>query len=430
MRNTIRAAVLVAAAGVISSAAGQTAGTTLAVAGRANATPTIAAAEGFVVVVWGATQAGGATDVYSAISRDSGRTFAMPVRVNDVGGDASLGGEQPPRVSLVPRAGRDPEIVVVWTAKAKDGTRLLVARSADGGTSFGRAAPLEGSGAPGNRGWESTTIDRSGRIVAIWLDHRESAAAGGMPPGMHHEGHDHAATGAAKADGAERAQLSKLYFARLDDPASVRAVTAGVCYCCKTAVATGPDGSIYAAWRHVYPGNIRDIAFTQSRDDGKTFRPPVRVSDDHWELDGCPENGPAMAVDARNGVHVVWPTLVRGPNVESEPTLGLFYAETGDGQTFSPRLRMATGGVPRHPQMIAGPAGSLAIVWDEETTSGRRVVLSRARVTGASRTVFSRELVSGSARAQYPVIARVPQGAVVAWTEGGDNSVIRVRQWP
>src|ERR1700710_3157521 len=95
---------------------------------------------------------------------------------------------------------------------------------------------------------------------------------------------------------------------------------AGVCYCCKTSLVTGDDGSLYAAWRHVYPGNIRDIAFTVSRDSGRTFADPVRVSDDRWVLDGCPENGPAMAIDGRNRVHIVWPTLVSGSTAGGEPT--------------------------------------------------------------------------------------------------------------
>jgi hypothetical protein len=49
------------------------------------------------------------------------------------------------------------------------------------------------------------------------------------------------------------------------------------------------------------------IAFTLSRDGGRTFASPIRVSDDHWVLDGCPENGPALAVDASRRVHLVWP---------------------------------------------------------------------------------------------------------------------------
>ena len=97
---------------------------TLAVNGRANATPSIAAIGQVVAVAWGATmsnRSSGATDVYVAVSRDAGRRFGPPVRVDDVDGDASLGGEQPPHVALVPRAGREPSgrigstLAEVWT---------------------------------------------------------------------------------------------------------------------------------------------------------------------------------------------------------------------------------------------------------------------------------------------------------------------------
>jgi len=404
-------------------------GVTLGINGRANATPTIAAADRFVAVVWGASLPAGATDVYAAVSRDGGRTFAQPVRVNDVDGSASLGGEQPPHVSLVRRAGHDPDIAVVWTAKSKEGTRLMVARSNDGGASFGPAAPIEGGIASGNRGWESTTVDRDGHVVAMWLDHRETAASASSPP-MQHEGHDHGKMNMPKADGAARAQLSKLYFARVDDPSSAKAVTGGVCYCCKTAVATGPDGSIYAAWRHVYPGNIRDIAFTLSRDGGRTFAAPLRVSDDRWELDGCPENGPSIAVDARNAVHVVWPTLVSSQAKDGEPTLGLFYAATRDGQRFSARRRIATDGVPRHPQLVVTGDNELIAAWDEEAGGGsRRVIMARAAPKSAGESVtFAREVVSGATRADYPVIAATTGAVVIAWTSGAGNSVVHVER--
>ncbi len=172
------------AAAVLVTAAVNTHAATLAVRGRANATPSIAAAGQFVVVAWGATPPGGAADVYAAVSRDGGRTFGSPVRVNAANASASLGAEQPPRVSLIAQPDRDPEIVVVWTAKSKDGTRLLVARSARRRarrSHVRRRSPR--SEAPGNRGWESTAVDRNGHIVALWLDHRELAAgAAARPP--------------------------------------------------------------------------------------------------------------------------------------------------------------------------------------------------------------------------------------------------------
>ena len=46
-----------------------------------------AAADGqFVAVAWGGTLPSGATDVFAAVSRDGGRAFAPPVRVNQIDG--------------------------------------------------------------------------------------------------------------------------------------------------------------------------------------------------------------------------------------------------------------------------------------------------------------------------------------------------------
>jgi len=401
---------------------------TIGVKGRVNAAPSIAAIGRIVVVAFGAS-ARGVTDVYASVSRDNGRTFGVPMRVNDVAGDASVGGEQPPHVALIPRPNREPSIVVVWTARRQGGTRILEARSDDAGASFSHARAIAGGDASGNRGWEAVATDADGRVVSVWLDHRELAgSAAGQAP-MHHEGHDHAAAGTPPADGAARAQLSKLYFSRLDDASGGQeapgghAIAAGVCYCCKTALAAGADGSIFAAWRHVYPGNVRDIAFTVSRDGGRTFAEPIRVSDDQWVLDGCPENGPAMALDSRQRVHVVWPTLVSGATADAEPTLALFYAVSGEGRQFSRRRPLPTEGVPKHAQMAVAQDDSLVVVWEEQAGGTRHVVLGRTR----SGEAFTRRIVSGAASAVYPVVARAGDSTVVAWTrEEKERSVIQV----
>jgi hypothetical protein len=76
---------------------------TIGVSGKTNTAPSIAATGRVVVVAWGVSMRG-ATDVYVPVSRAGGRTFGVQVRVNDVDSDASVGGEQPPHVALVPRA--------------------------------------------------------------------------------------------------------------------------------------------------------------------------------------------------------------------------------------------------------------------------------------------------------------------------------------
>jgi hypothetical protein len=292
--------------------------------------------------------------------------------------------------------------VVMWTAKSSPGTRLVVARSHDGGQSFGPAESVSGSDATGNRGWESMAINKSGDAVALWLDHRDVPArttGGAATSGAH----QHGAMSHQPTDGAARAQLSQLFFAKLNERGSARAITGGVCYCCKTSVATGTDGSIFAAWRHVYAGNVRDIAFTKSSDGGRSFASPARVSEDNWALDGCPENGPALAVDEANAVHIVWPTLVQD-SAKAEPTLALFYATSRDGRRFTTRQRIPTEGVPRHPQVALGPAGEMTVAWDEQARGGRRIVVAHGTVDGTNPIRLTRQPIDDQSGG-YPVVA-------------------------
>jgi hypothetical protein len=395
----------------------------LAVPGRQNATASIAASGPFVVVAWGASTADGVTSVVAAVSRDAGRTFGAPVRVDRAGSDVRLSGEQPPRVSLVSRSGHAPTVVIVWTAKASAGTQLVAARSDDGGRSFGRPTVVPGSDAAGNRGWESAAADAAGHVVVAWLDHR------GLVPAASGPASHPAAVMPAAMDGTAMAQLSKLYVAGVDGVVHPVAVTGGVCYCCRTALATGPDGAIYIAWRHVYPGDNRDIAFTVSRDGGRTFVPPQRVSEDHWVLNGCPDNGPALAVGGDNEVHVVWPTLVRAATPHGESSLALFHAEARDGARFSPRQRIPTEGTPRHPWIASGPDGHLLIAWDEQVDGTLRVAMADAVPDEGGGLRFRRLAIGGLALGQYPVAVAAGGAWVVAWTGGSTTrSVIRVRR--
>jgi hypothetical protein len=395
-------------------------GITLAVPGRSNATPSIAADSNTVVVAWSATSPnGGAADVFAAVSRDGGRTFAAPSRVNDVDGDARVNGEQPPRVAL-----RESTITVVWTTKGAKGTRLVQASSTDGGRTFTKAQPVPGADAAGNRGWENIAAGNaaSGRTFAVWLDHRELAQQDGQVAATHH---DHMrTTGDSKPDGVAMAQRSKLYIASLDGVVAPHAITGGVCYCCKTAIAIGADGAVYTAWRHVYPGNIRDIAFSASRDGGRTFAPPVRVSEDKWVLEGCPDDGPAMALSGDGRIHVVWPTLV---NDGGDDTIALFYSVSRDGKSFAPRQRIPAEGMPHHPQITIGSDGAPMLAWDESASGSRRAVMARVTVDGAGVARFTRVVVGD--RAVYPVIAEAG-AAVVAWTASEPGgSLIRVARY-
>ena len=214
-------------------------------------------------------------------------------------------------------------------------------------------------------------------------------------------------------DGVAMAQKSALYYAA--DGAAERELFKGVCYCCKTAMAIGPGGEIFAAWRHVFPGNMRDMGFTMSRDGGKTFTPLARVSQDGWSIQGCPDDGPAMAVDAKGTVHLVWPTVQNEQGV-------ILYATSKNGAAFSTPVRVPTLGGPKpsHPQVAVDRSGRVFVAWDEVRDGIRRAAIAPI---GGSKPPEILDAVTS-----YPVMAPTDRGLVAVWTSGPPaRSTIGVR---
>ena len=404
--------------------AAQTAITTLSVPDRTGANPTVAANGAFVAVAFSAATIS-SMDIFVATSTNGGATFGAPVQVNRVAGEARVSGEEPPRIALVPRRGATPEIVIVWTAKAGTTWKLLSARSLDAGRTYSASAPVPGSDSEGSRGWESVAVDATGRVSVLWLDHRDLIAADGA-----HQHSAPAASGATpapmvmpKGDPTERAALSQLMFATLpaSRPTSARttalSIARSVCYCCKTALAVSGD-AVYASWRHVYPSGERDIAFTMSTNGGRTFAAPLRVSNDHWKLDGCPDNGPAMAIDTARRAHVVWPTTAEGKNATAKDAMALsiYYAVSRDGKSFSTRTRVPTRGPASHPQIVMLPNGASLVAWDEVVDGTRRLGLARATVSAAGAVSFTPVAAPDAGAGQwYPSLAASSNGAVITW---------------
>jgi hypothetical protein len=216
-------------------------------------------------------------------------------------------------------------------------------------------------------------------------------------------------------DGVAMAQQSGLYYW---GGGPERELFKGVCYCCKTALAVGADGAIYAAWRHVFEGNFRDIAFTASRDGGKTFSPMTRVNQDGWKIDGCPDDGPAMAVDRSGVVHLAWPTVSNDKGV-------ILYATSRDGNTFGKPQQVPTFGTPKasHPQIAIDGSGTVVIGWDEVRDGARSAGIVDVTAQG-----FGTPQSLGKA-SMYPVMAAAERGLVAAWTSGPPNqSAITVRR--
>ena len=415
-----RVAIAIAICAVLSSGgtAQSTDPKTLAVADAVNATPSLTVSGRLVAAVWTATKDGSA-NLYIATSTDGGATFSSPRRVNDQDGDAGATNEQPPRV-VISGSGTAQTITVIWSKRdtgPMDTRRdiIRIARSTDGGRTFSPARYTHDPSLSGARGWEAVTLGPKGFVHALWLDGRE---ANEKIAAMSHQGMPH-----------KGQPPQEIYHGTLgaDGRMIETRIAEDVCFCCKTAVAVDSRGGVYAAWRHVFPGSMRDIAFAKSNDGGRQFSPLVRVSQDNWQLNGCPEDGPSLAVDPSGTIHIAWATVVN----EGEPIKALFYATSRDGKVFSPRARIRTAEniTPGHPQLGLASNGGAVIVFDEAVGGNRRVSLARVSSKGE---IQAPEVLSADETASHPVIAPTSAGSfVVAWTSRGsspsNSSTIRVR---
>ena len=156
---------------------------------------------------------------------------------------------------------------------------------------------------------------------------------------------------------------------------------------------------------------MRDIAF---RTIGGAAPPTdaVRISEDQWQLAGCPDDGPAMVKEDAGRIHVVWPTLVKGDT----PSKGIFYASTNNRRVFSARERLddGTSRAASHPQLTRVGATGLAVLWDEPVEGSRRVLLRHRPGTSAPWSPV--EALPDEAPAYYPAAASVRDALLAVWT--------------
>jgi hypothetical protein len=394
----------------------------------------------------------GRPDVYLATELPDGTGEA--VRVNDVPGDAAPHEQAPAQVAVGP----DGSVYVAWqSTREVPGRRypasdLRFARSTDGGKTFSRAITVndDAGGRPSSHTFHDVAVAPDGTIYVSWLDSRvRDSAAASRPPStpsaaapsaadaqgrtMEHDGH-----GAMEAHGMEGHAISGHAGHGMDDPTlpaseiriarstdggksfeASRVVDAGVCPCCRTSLAVGPDGSVYVAWRKVFPGNVRDVVVARRRPRDTAFSAPVRVHADGWVYPGCPHAGPSLAVDGRGRLHVAWYTGREGRQ-------GLWHAVSADGgRTFGQPDAVLTGGwVPPAQVRLTSAGDGVWMAWDDRREKTPKLSLGLAAGAEEVKRVADGEsgkapaLGSGSGPMNQPV-------AVAAWLDG---TSIRVRR--
>ena len=264
--------------------------------------------------------------------------------------------------------------------------------SKDGGTTWSKPLMPHRDGKKRQHGFVSLVPTPDAKLAAIWLDGRN------MPS-------------------EEEGDMALMYttIAANGTLGPETQIDNRACECCKTSMTATADGLV-AVYRDRSDREIRDI-FIVRYASGRWSQPQA-LTNDGWEIDGCPINGPAVSANGRN-VAVAWFTA---PDDKSQVYV-LMSADSG--KTFGKKIRIDDGNPIGRVDVVSRSSGAAVVSWVERTSQGAQV---RVREVAANGTAAAPMNVSGTAglgSGVFPRIVRSGDDIVVAWTDASKPAQIR-----
>jgi hypothetical protein len=365
-------------AGMHHASSGGCAGEALSCA--SSATP-LFAQDGSLYLAWAT-----ADHVAVAHSTDGGKSFGPAAPVNTEAAKIDPGPDSRPGIAI----GKDGKLFVSYTVftGADYVGRVYVGHSADGGRSFDPPKPITDDTA--SQRFTKLIADKSGNILAAWIDKREIAAA-------KQEGRDYPGAALAFA----------WWDPTHDSFAPARIAQSDSCECCRVAAALDRAGRPVVAFRDIFPTHIRDHAVMTFGKDGKPG-PLRRVSVDDWRTDVCPHQGPDIAVGPDGAYHVAWFT-------QGSKRQGLFYARSANaGATFSDPIPLGDPDKAPSRARVLAAGKSVWLAWKEfdGTLSTIRAMRS---ADGGKHWTAARTLAETKNASDQPILIADKQHAYLSW---------------
>jgi hypothetical protein len=298
----------------------------------------------------------------------------------------------------------DGSLAAHWLVKSGTGTYAYdvnIARSKDGGNTWGKAIIPHTDQTQTEHGFVSLLPLADGRVGAVWLDGRNLKDVKG-------EGDEHMPLPLS---------MTLRYAAidvagKLSDEAQL---DERVCECCQTSAALTSGGAI-AVYRDRSDKEVRDIYYVSRQQGNWTTPRPVHADD--WEISGCPVNGPAVAADGRR-VAVAWFT-----GAKDSPRVKIAFSADA-GASFAGPIDVDDGETLGRVDVLLLPDGSALVCWLSGTVEGGAVKVRRVSpdgMLGAPAVVAKTDISRSSG---FPRMARLGDEVHVAWTEFGKPSYVR-----
>lgn len=180
-----------------------------------------------------------------------------------------------------------------------------------------------------------------------------------------------------------------------------------ICDCCQTDVTVTTNGPV-AVYRNRTQDEIRDI-YVARQVDGR-WQQGVAVSDDNWEIPGCPVNGPV--INSRGSqVAVAW---FSAPNENSR----IQAAWSDDaGLSFGPAVEVSADKPTGHVGAVLLDNGDLVVSWQRRVgDGGAELNLRRVSPNGEMGSIRVIDEAAEMFAISVPQLVRHGEDMVLAWT--------------
>ncbi|MDZ4812894.1 MAG: hypothetical protein SGI99_09820 [Pseudomonadota bacterium] len=301
--------------------------------------------------------------------------------------------------------------VTFWLQKRSQGTYaydIHLTRSVDRGRNWSDSILPHRDATASEHGFVSLVAAGADRVLAIWLDGRNTGAA---TSGDAHD-HDH-------GQGAGAMTLRSAIIDREGTISDEAEIDARTCDCCSTDAARIGNTTMLI-YRDRSMDEIRDMNFSLRDRQGK-WSAPHAVHADNWKIGGCPVNGPALAVNDDHAL-AIWTTM-QGDVLSVRSAIG---NRNGFGRMIElERGARTLGRVDATPwgknkflvSWVSGDSMTSAAETNTpstETTSIRLNVLD-SRLKSVARAIIA--TLPKGANPGMPRIATSATAAIAVWTE-------------
>lgn len=359
-----------------------------------SAEPSITAdSQGNIYVVFVEHTDKNSADIYLQKFDKDAKPNGEKTRINPEQGQAKAWFGDAPTIKI----GSDSTIYIGWTAKVEskekpNATTLFLSVSRDGGKTFDTPVKVNDDSAPTSHGMHSLAVGENGKVFMAWLDERNikfekaenfsgdqvteprknNLSSDFQFVKAHHNSNQNSQAN-TKESKLEKKEMSdenaepnsEVFFAASNDGGKTFSknikISSEVCPCCKTNLAIGGNGKIYASWRQVVGDNFRHIAVASSENSGRSFSNYMIVSNDQWQINACPVSGAPLQIDKENNLKTIWFTSGKAGNP------GLYFSESKDGgKTFAPRKIISENIVSGTSAFIMNENGEFRAVFEAE----------------------------------------------------------------